>query len=336
MTDAEFDESTGASAGSAGEHLTGDDSTSTPGTAGTPSTAFTSSDASDSDDGSDGEYFEDPQVTQMLATLGSEHTPMPAAVWAAVQVSIAAESAARTAGANTAPVADGAQVISLADRVRRRTKMNLIGSVALAAAAAGVWLVGGNHAGGGSTVADNQGAATSQVRTFATPDSQAALSEAPSQLAASPGDTPTSSSDSMPAAAEHSDMLPKIATVMTFSGKSYNLKSLTDDATSIDASAPKVGVNDVPTLFAGEAQCVDAEISRMSYEDPNTEVSADLGFLNGQPVAVLVEKRKLDAKATPRIFVVRNDGYCSVQAQSELGEPASPSSSEESTEPDGR
>lgn len=282
--------------------------------------------------------FLDPELSTMLAILGPAHTPMPEDVWARMQAAIGVESAARETGAdaasNAAPLApagfqaaddspaftnsaeasSGAQpmpaaaratedsgsakVVSLADRVRTRSKFNFIAAAAVAAAAGGIWLLGGNHT-GGTNPATNvaQGSSTdAQVR------SGGITAATPSESVPTPADTK--------AAAKA-----KPVAVVAVSGKTYHRESLSTETQPLASGElqPSVNAKQVPPVFAKSAECVQAEVTRLAYEDPHTQVTADMGFMDGQPVAVLVEKNTADESAPPKVFIADSSGTCSLQ-----------------------
>ncbi|MEY5145554.1 MAG: hypothetical protein RL745_923 [Actinomycetota bacterium] len=280
----------------------------------------------------------DPELSLMLAILGPAHTPMPDDVWARMQTAIAVESAARETGAaeasDSAPrLADGFRAAddaltgrpgtaqehpfpavtasaptslsdandadgepSVVSRMRGRTRFNFIAAAAVAAAAGGVWLIGGNH------IASNRPSTVAEQSSVNMGDSQMRIAGTPVNSA--PGTTGTMADSDVSAVA-----------VVAVSGKTYHRESL---ATEVQPLAdgelqPSVDASDVPAVFAKSAECIQAEVSRLAYEDPNTKVTADMGFIDGEPVGVVVETNTADETAAPRIFLADNSGICTLQ-----------------------
>ena len=281
--------------------------------------------------------FLDPELSTMLAILGPAHTLMPADVWARMQAAMAVESAARETGAaeasDSAPrlasgfqaaddmpvvrepqedlfpgVTDEAEVVSLtsardkaatvstAEQMRRRSRLNFVAAAAVAAAAGGVWLIGGNH------INSNDSSTTT---------AQSQVEASTLRTAGDPTVEVPAPADSASAAAKK--VVP--AAVVAVSGKTYHLDALASETQPLATGdlKPSVEADQVPAVFAKSAECVQAQVSRLYYEDPNAQVAADMGFIDGEPVGVIVETNTADESAPAKIFIADSSGVCSLQ-----------------------
>ena len=281
--------------------------------------------------------FLDPELSTMLAILGPAHTPMPEDVWARVQTAMAVESAARETGAaeasDSAPrlasgfqaaddmpavrspqedsfpaVTDEAAVVALsaahdnetsvstAEHMRRRSRINVFAAAAVAAAAGGVWLVGGNHI--------NSNDSSTSIAQSKIESSVLQNGDSPAVAEPSPDDSAATVTTKIAAAA-----------VVAVSGRTYHLDSLAAEAQQLSNGdlQPSVQTDQVPAVFAKPAECVQAEVSRLAYEDPHTKVTADMGFIDGEPVGVIVETNTADESAPAKIYIADSSGVCSLQ-----------------------